>query len=320
VAHDPNQSIPGVPRSGAVAADALAFYDSISTRHRNLLAQPSQASDFAAEMTTVAEDLRQLLERDLDVALFQTLHRDPSNDAAVHSFGVAMICGAVGRRMGAAESEVLQLLAAALTMNIAMIDLQRQLWSQSTPLTQSQRDQIQTHPERGRVLLETLGVRDADWLRAVAEHHETPDGNGYPRGVRTPSALANIIRNIDVYCAMLGARSYRVPMLANQAARRLYMLAESSKDPVPTMIIDAVGIFPPGNYVRLANGELAIVTHRGSQAHTPRVLSLRNGFGQAFAQPQRRDTAQAEFSVSELLPPENVESEVDVRALFSAPA
>ena len=312
-----NPSIEEMATPAGLSQNPIDVYEWINRRHCALLRTPYEAPDFAGQMMMVSADLNRLIESNFDVALFQTMHRDPSDDAAVHSFGVALICGALGRRLGMSADENLRLLAASLTMNIAMLDLQKQLWSQVTPLTNQQREDIQTHPERGRRWLEALGVNDAEWLRAVQEHHESPDGTGYPHGIKELSPIANVIRNIDRYCAMLGARAYRAPLPANQAARRLYILSETNSDPMPAMIIEAVGIFPPGNYVRLTNGELAIVTHRGEQAHTPQVVSLTNGRGDVLPEPVPRDTTRAEFSVSELLPPETVNVRIDPKKVFS---
>ena len=308
-----SQAQPGPAASPSTPIDA---YEQISLRHRSLLRAPHEAKDFSAALTRVAYDLHELIESNLDEALFLTMRRDPSDDGAVHSFSVGLICGAIGRRLGLSLDETLRLIAASLTMNIAMIELQRKLWSQATPLTNEQQEEIRTHPERGRRWLESLGVADGDWLRAVAEHHELPNGSGYPRGLKEVSPLAFVIRNTDTYCAMLGARAYRAPLPANQAARRLYMMADSHKDRVPALIVEEVGIFPPGSFVRLANGELAIATHRGEKANTPMVISLRNGHNESFPKPLVRDTRIAEFSVAELLPPEGVDIQVDARQLY----
>src|SRR5581483_6382386 len=117
--------------------------------------------DFPERLLESAEDLCNLVDSDLDVALFQTVRRDPSGDAAVHSFSVALICSAVGKRLGMSRDETRCMVAAALTMNIAMVELQSRLWSQSTPLTHEQREEIRLHPQRGRGWLEALGVSDA---------------------------------------------------------------------------------------------------------------------------------------------------------------
>jgi hypothetical protein len=296
--------------------DPVSRYDSISSHHRELLRNPGEVGDFPERLTEAAEDLCNLVESDLDVALFQTVRRDPAGDAAVHSFGVALICGAASRRLGMNRDEARCLVAAAMTMNIAMIELQRQLWSQSTPLTNQQREEIRLHPQRGRGWLEALGVSDADWLRAVEEHHESSDGTGYPKGIHEPSALAQVIRHTDVYCAMLGSRAYRAPLPANQAARRLYMLSDRGQDSLPALIIEEVGIFPPGNYVRLANGETGIVLHRGETANTPKVVALTDGHGEPVPDQPLRDTAIARYSIAELLPYDDLKTALDARALF----
>ena len=50
----------------------------------------------------------------------------------------------------------------------------------------------------------------------------------------------------------------------------------------------ALGIQPPGSFVRLANGETGVVLRRGARANEPRVASLVNRDGAPMGVPAVR--------------------------------
>ena len=62
-------------------------------------------------------------------------------------------------------------------------------------------------------------------------------------------------------------------------------------------LVKALGIYPPGAWVRLASGETGVVIRRGASAATPRVAVLLNRDGMATGEPIPRDTAQAAWKI-----------------------
>jgi hypothetical protein len=58
-----------------------------------------------------------------------------------------------------------------------------------------------------------------------------------------------------------------------------------------------IGLYPPGSYVELVNGDSGVVLRRGAKAHTPLVGCLRRPEGAVLLQPQVRDTALAPHAV-----------------------
>src|SRR5690606_23475390 len=113
--------------------------------------------------------------------------------------------------------------AAALTANVAMVDLQGQLAAQKEPLTPEQKVQVREHPQRGVDMLRAAGVTDEPWLLAVLHHHETPQGTGYPGGIKDPCALSQVLRIVDVFLAKHAGRVERQPVPARKAAQDLYL-------------------------------------------------------------------------------------------------
>ena len=246
--------------------------------------------DFTPRLEEAAKPLMGLIERDPDLAIFQILHRNKADrkQGVARSVHAGIAATMAAEVLGWSESERLRAFKAALTMNIAMLDMQGQLAIQMTPLTPLQREVIEAHPSRGRRLLEESGITDALWLRAIEEHHERPDGSGYPRHLQEVHELAELLHTSDCYTAMLSVRATREALPSDAAARRLF--ASDPKNPHVAATIKAFGLYPPGAHVRLASGEVAIVLARGPAANAPLVASLINSAGMPMAEPLPRDT------------------------------
>ena len=275
----------------AAPAELPALWEkAIDRAGETLLALPPDGLD--AAMEEVAQPLVALTERDPDLAIFQVLRQHGSHHTQYginHSIHCAIAAFLAGRRLGLDAPALACAFKAALTMNVAMLELQGQLATQVGPLTAAQREAIQGHPQRSVQMLKVAGITDPEWLEAVAQHHESSDGSGYPLGLRDIAPLAQLLNRCDVYTAKLRPRRSREGLTADIAVRRMF--AARPDDPITAALIKEFGLYPPGSFVRLATGETAIVVRRGPNAHTPAVTVLTDARGATRAQPQRRDTS-----------------------------
>ncbi len=232
-----------------------------------------------------------------DAALAAVLRVDASHYASAHSLHVAILAAMLSGTYGWQPRKRQAVVRAALAMNLAMVELQMILQDQHEPLSETQRRELQTHPQRGYQLLFSLGVADQDWLEAVRLHHEilplAPDAVRLPDG-RT---LAQMLRLLDVFCAKISGRSYRRAMLPAQAARELMAQEARRCGPLVEALVATVGLYLPGSWVRLANGEVAMVKARGADLRTPLVA--------VPPDLPERDTARPEWAVAALLPDEH---------------
>jgi len=266
---------------------------------RALSAPPSQLAEALHAST---DQLLSLIDLAPDVALSQVVRqqRDGSGHYGVdHSIHAATACLATARFLGWSPMEQRRAFQAALSMNLGMLDLQARLATQVSPPTARQREAIREHPERSVALLSEAGIDNADWLEAVLQHHEQPDGSGYPSGSRTTGELAALLRLADIYTARLSHRTHRPAMSAHQAGREILQMAEAS--PLASALIKAFGIFPPGSMVKLASGELGMVVRNGAKAYHPLVAALTNSHGEARKKALMRDSSRAEHAVVALL-------------------
>ncbi|MDE2081262.1 MAG: hypothetical protein KGI90_07915 [Burkholderiales bacterium] len=253
---------------------------------------------FRQALTEATEPVQTLVERDPDLAIFQVLCQGHNEDAAYgaqRSMQTAIAAMLVAQRLGWEASQCERLFKVALTMNLSMLELQGQLARQRTAPTEQQRRDLQSHPERSVLILEQAGIVDGDWLQAVLRHHEQEDGSGYPAGCTDVGELAALARRVDVYTAKLSARSTRDALAADVAGRQMFM--QDPGHPMTAALVKEFGIFPPGCYVRLASGELAIVVQRGPTITTPMVARLTNERGMPLPTPERMQTTDRAHAV-----------------------
>lgn len=302
--------------SDTVAADPIACWDTLLAQAAHVLHHPSEAG-FAPRLEALADAIFAALARDPDAGVFALLHgEDAAGYAVTHALRTALVSALVAERCGWSPSARRTLVRAGLTMNIAMLDLQNTLATQTTPLTPAQRADIDSHPQRGRAMLEAAQVTCQDWLRTVEQHHVTVDGRDIPKDRTDISPLACMGHYTDVYLARISPRATRAAQAVNVAARDLFMKAGGADNPYAAAIIKEVGIYPPGSFVKLANGDTAVVVRKGETAVTPQVHSLISADGWAFPDSKLRDTAKPEFKVTASVPRGNVMLTLNRAKLF----
>lgn len=258
---------------------------------------------FRAALDEAAAPALALVERDPDLAIFQILTDGCNVDVAYgarRSLHGAVTASLVAQRLAWQPSEVEKAFKVALTMNLSMLELQGMLAHQSTPPTPTQHAALRSHPMRSVQMLQLAGVADADWLRAVLQHHEVEDGTGYPSGRRDVCELASLVRRADVYTSKLSARNTREAMSADAAGRAMFM--QDPGHPMTHAIVKEFGIYPPGAYVRLASGAVGVVVGRGPSITAPVVACLTDEAGRMLPGPQRCCTTDREQAVVALLP------------------
>ena len=77
-----------------------------------------------------------------------------------HPLHTAIMCELLANRLEYTKEQRIPIIAASLTSNIAMLELQEILHHQETPLNAEQKKQINEHPELGAQMLKEAGVND----------------------------------------------------------------------------------------------------------------------------------------------------------------
>ncbi len=276
------------------------LWEQTFTRISSVLKNPAHG-DFIAALEQASAPVSALIERDPDLAIFQVVRQEATSGqyGVSHSMHAAIAARLAARRLGWDPAKAHKTYCAALTMNLAMLEMQGRLALQSTPPTPLQREAIHSHPQRSAEMLQAAGITDPEWLDAVLHHHESPDGKGYPAQITDISDIGALVRRADIYTAKLSARTTRAPMKAHDAAR--VMFVQDQGHPMVAAIIKEFGVYPPGCCVRLASGEVGLVVKRGASTNTPMVAVVLNKQGDQMMEPVRRDTGMPGYAIVDVL-------------------
>ena len=276
--------------------------------------------DFVNEVANTVAELIDLLNKKGD-ALIGSFHLCDSDKYSItRTIQNTIFCILIAQKMKWDQKRIERLAAASLTANIGMYPLQCELAQQTVQLTPQQKASIDTHTQRSVEKLAALGVKDKEWLLAVACHHERLDQSGYPKGLtgkKIPKE-ARILAIADRYGAAISPRRGRIASNPQEMMRVLLDKEKNKYDQeIVRIFIAEIGVYPPGFTVLLTSGETAIVTQRRSKRTAPLVMALSDSRNTPYRSPVPRDTDYPDYSIVEY---QHVESgiELNVDQLWEA--
>ena len=295
-----------------------ADWPELQERATQLLRAP-QAGDFGTRFQALHEELARHTTQSPDATVLALVYLSAQETrlySATHAMLVSCVCMVTAREvLRWPEAHTLTLGRAALSMNVAMTELQDQLTQQAQPLTASQIAAVENHASRSEALLRQLGVADALWLEAVRNHHHRLPG---PMADKTEAQqMARLIQRADIFAARLAPRIARLPMPVTAAMQASYYDEQQQVDEAGAALVKALGIYPPGAFVRLATQEIAIVLKRGPSATTPRVAVVMNRSGMPTGEMIPRNTAQPSCKITGPVAHKDVRVQLQVARLVA---
>lgn len=237
----------------------------------------------------------------------------PADYSVLHALQCAVLARQVAPLLKLSADESRTLVLATASMNVAMLRLQDALAQQRVAPSPVQRAQIDAHAADGERLLRAAGVADPLWLEAVRLHH-APLAPGVALAQRPPGQrLAHIVQVLDRYTAAMSPRASRPGRTAKDAARTAILFRTGgAQDEVGLALVQLLGLYPPGTFVRLTGGETALVLRRGARAGTPVAAVVANRAGEPLGAPKLVSTARPEYAPSDAVPGSAVRSRINL--------
>lgn len=203
--------------------------------------------DMIAHLLTIllAAELNQIatLYGAMKTATQFTHHRDP--ETGMHLERMARYSRLIALALGAPHSIddefADRILRHAPLHDVGKITIPDRILLKPGPLTDEEFAEMKTHTTRGGEIIDAMllnfnikCVKDVEMIRnIVVHHHESMDGNGYPKGLagKNIPLEARIVAVADVFDALTSVRPYKAAWSNAQAFDELGRLSHSKLDP-----------------------------------------------------------------------------------------
>jgi putative nucleotidyltransferase with HDIG domain len=249
----------------APASDVAVRRPNLIRRIRMMLNKLSKSGKLDSELLdSVVNELFQRLDtQPLPDFMNLSYKGDIKRYISRHCLNVSKLAMFLARELGMGREEIREVAICGLLHDVGMMKVKQEVFTKHAALDQEEWEQVKGHPIEGALLLTKEVVLRDVVARVALEHHEKPDGSGYPAGKKKSEThlYARLINVVDTYGAMVSPRAHRLPMLPFQAMR--VVMDDGAKGMLDWDIVQAfvraLSIYPIGSYVKLEGGEIARV-------------------------------------------------------------
>ena len=270
--------------------------------------------DVPAALQTV-EGLAEAVTQNRTALVALTAMRNYDNYTFTHMVNVSILTMGQARALGIEGRLLREFGLSALMHDIGKVRTPKEILNKPDKLTDDEFVIMRRHTVDGAEILRRTPEMPILAPVVAFEHHLRLDGTGYPLGVRREWLnVGTMLCSIsDIYDAMRSQRSYQQAFPTERILAVLKRNDGTQFDQnLVRRFVQLLGIYPPGNLVRLSTGEVAVVARvHAPDPYRPRVRVLFNSSGARLDLPYERNLwepphpgAQADSVVGPLDPAE----------------
>ena len=265
-----------------LAQSVKTVFDEIS---KTGAARPGPVNEAIQEITIVT---RTLSTHATFMAMSHGRHLDVSFNN--HSLAVCTLAMIIGQTLGYDLMKLHELATGALLHDIGLLQLPRHLFRTSAPLSGEDLATFHQHPRLGAIAIEAQRDFPQTVRQVAAEHHVTPDGQGYPSETSAGSAAeaSRIVMIADRYDELLTGFGGLRPLPSHAAIQQLFKEGEFGRLDLGlvSLFIKLVGIYPVYSFVELNTKERGMITTiNPATLHQPIVALTYDGAGNPYRDP-----------------------------------
>jgi putative nucleotidyltransferase with HDIG domain len=240
-------------------------------------AQTEGQPDLPAALNAV-EGLADAVTENRTALVALTAMRNYDNYTFTHMVNVSILTMGQARALGIEGRLLREFGLSALMHDIGKVRTPLEILNKPGKLTDPEFEIMRRHTVDGAEILRRTPEMPILAPVVAFEHHLRIDGTGYPFGAKRGGLnIGTMLCGIaDVYDAMRSQRAYQQ---AHPTDRILAVLKRNDgtqfDQNLVRRFVQLLGVYPPGNLVRLTSGEIAVVTHvHAPDPHRPRVRVL----------------------------------------------
>jgi diguanylate cyclase (GGDEF)-like protein len=230
--------------------ELLALIEELDFGRASVAARPAASDVPQEQLLLYAHDLRRVLENERGqrrllqdayrqtIAALATALETKDTATAAHSERVRRYATELAREIDPGLLDDPSLEYGFLLHDIGKIGIPENILRKPGPLTQAERQLVQTHTILGEQMVGGLSLLQGTGIQVVRHHHERWDGHGYPDRLRRDQIplAARIFAVADTLDAITTERAYRPARDWSTAAAEIRREAGAQFDPI---IVDA---------------------------------------------------------------------------------
>jgi HD-GYP domain-containing protein (c-di-GMP phosphodiesterase class II) len=238
-----------------------------------------------------------------------------------HCVNVSILSVAMGHSLGLSRAALANMGVAALLHDIGKLMIPKEVLRKPDRLSAEEWGLMQRHPVEGLKTVSRvpgLSSLTVDLLNVTFQHHQTPDGKGYPRVAREShlAVMSRIVAVADCFDAMTAHREYRKRPFTGYEALRLLLGPDRARYDSGALwaLVQTVGLYPAGTLLVTDSGHLLVsLSPNLDDVRRPNclVLARPDGSMPADSHPEMWSPMPAEYRVTRVLDPDEYEGEVD---------
>ena len=290
--------------SNAVASAEIAWQS----------AETEGIPDAPAALETV-EGLADAVTQNRTALMALTAMRNYDNYTFTHMVNVSILTMAQARAIGIDGKLLREFGMSALMHDIGKVRTPKAILNKPDKLTDDEFVIMRKHVVDGAEILRRTPEMPILAPVVAFEHHLRLDGSGYPFTVKRDSLnLGSMLCAIaDVYDAMRSQRTYQQAYPTDRILAVLKRNEGAQMDQnLVRRFVQLLGIYPPGNLVKLSTNEVAVVLRvHAPDPHRPRVRILFGPDGARLDLPFERNLWEPQTDRGDGTALENVLSPVD---------
>jgi len=222
-----------------------------------------------------------------------TAMRNYDNYTFTHMVNVSILTMGQARALGIEGRLLREFGLSALMHDIGKVRTPKEILNKPEKLTDEEFTIMRRHTVDGAEILRRTPEMPILAPVVAFEHHLRLDGTGYPFGVRRQSLNAGtmLCSISDIYDAMRSQRAYQQAFPTERILAVLKRNDGTQFDQnLVRRFVQLLGIYPPGNLVKLSTGEVAVVAKvHAPDPYRPRVRVLFSASGARLDLPFERN-------------------------------
>ena len=243
--------------------DAITIIKKLTDTLRQIFTSIKKGKGFdIAPLEPIAKDFVETLKKYDNIYMTQAYNDYDYTDLVYNSMWTGLFSTKVGRKMGMDDDELKNLAIAGFLHTIGSLLLDKEIRGKKGELSNSETEEIRSHPEKGYKLLEDIDKNYRFLMEVVYQEHEREDGSGYPLGLKGKEIdlFSKIIGLSDTYEAMTHDRPYRKRGLPLDVIKYIIeKMRGKFNSRILKLFLEEITLFPVGSFVKLNNKEIGRV-------------------------------------------------------------